>query len=395
MLRIAPGLQWSVPASGQLRATLEERSLSLPWRVLAIFSALESPKSLAQLVSELGKHATGTVDWVELTSLIKVLIEEGVLIGESRMELAARPTPQSREIEMHIELLNDEVRTRAYLDAIKANVRPGDVVVDLGTGNAILAMAAARAGAARVYAIEASAFADVAEQIIAANGLQDQVKVVRGWSNRVELPERADVLVSEIIGNDPLDEGVLRFMPDAVHRFLKPGGRILPNRLELEVQMHAINDEELSSHRIADHCLKRWKALYDFDYRPFAKHAEASGRRLYRSADQLRRWPVLSPIQSLLTVELGASLPGDNHCELEIESDPHPAAALVVRSKLWMPGGKEALLCAGHWRWPVQLLPSHPTVSHWHVEARWGALQGGLKLECKPRNVAESPSGAR
>lgn len=48
-----------------------------------------------------------------------------------------------------------------------------------------------------------------AKEVFAANGFADRITLVPGWSSRVELPERANVLVAEIIGNDPLEEGVM------------------------------------------------------------------------------------------------------------------------------------------------------------------------------------------
>lgn len=48
----------------------------------------------------------------------------------------------------------DAHRTDLFARAIAESVRPGDIVVDLGTGFGLLALLAARAGASRVYAIE-------------------------------------------------------------------------------------------------------------------------------------------------------------------------------------------------------------------------------------------------
>ncbi len=93
----------------------------------------------------------------------------------------------------HARTLHDDRRTGDYLAALAAAVRPGDVVLDLGTGRGVLAIAAVRAGARRVYAVEASDIAEVAERVFAANGVQDRVELIVGWSRQIELPEPADL----------------------------------------------------------------------------------------------------------------------------------------------------------------------------------------------------------
>src|SRR5437764_13983625 len=50
--------------------------------------------------------------------------------------------------------LADEQRTLAFKAAIEAAVKPGNVVLDVGTGSGVMSMFAARAGARRVYAVE-------------------------------------------------------------------------------------------------------------------------------------------------------------------------------------------------------------------------------------------------
>ena len=58
---------------------------------------------------------------------------------------------------------------------------------------------------------------------MARNGVQDGVTLIRGWSREIELPERADLLVAELIGNEPFEEEVLETTLDARRRLLKPG----------------------------------------------------------------------------------------------------------------------------------------------------------------------------
>jgi len=135
----------------------------------------------------------------------------------------------------HFTMLNDAARNEAYDRAIRAAVRPGDHVLEIGTGSGILAMMAARAGAARVTTCEANpALADVARQIVAANGLADRIGVVARKSNQVQvggdLPRPADLLIMEIFDSILLGEGVLPSLADARARLLAPGARVLPAR---------------------------------------------------------------------------------------------------------------------------------------------------------------------
>lgn len=136
-------------------------------------------------------------------------------------------------LEYHASMLVDEPRVSAYRRAIEQTVRPGDVVVDIGTGTGVLALMAARAGARRVYAIEAGLVADVAEKVLAANDPEQKVVLLRGMSQELSLPEPADVLVSEIIWNVGLGEGILSAYADAQARLLAPGARVIPQRLHM------------------------------------------------------------------------------------------------------------------------------------------------------------------
>ena len=140
---------------------------------------------------------------------------------------------QVREtLESHRTMLADEPRVAAFARAIAATVRPGDVVLDIGTGTGILAMLAARAGARTVYAIEATTVAELARRVVAANGFADRIVVVEASSHDVTLPERADVLVSELIWNGGPGEAIRATFLDAQARLLRPGARIVPARME-------------------------------------------------------------------------------------------------------------------------------------------------------------------
>jgi len=115
----------------------------------------------------------------------------------------------------------------AYLESIRRTVQPGSVVVDVGSGVGIFALAACRAGARRVYAIEPGAIVQVAREIAAANGVASRVEFIEQLSTCVTLPEPADVVILDVRGVLPDDQ--IPIALDARRRFLRDGGHILPS----------------------------------------------------------------------------------------------------------------------------------------------------------------------
>lgn len=201
--------------------------------------------------------------------------------------------------EFHHSMLGDKVRTDSFLSALLQTIKPGDVVLDIGSGSGVLACFACLAGAKHVYAIEQGPIIALAREICARNGLQERITFINDWSTNGDLPEPVDVLVSETIGNIGFDEGILHWVLDAQKRFLKEGAQIIPRSLEMfAVPLESADDYDL---------IDDWAHFYySFDFSPL--HTLAANNLLWID---LQPQMFLAEPASLLSVDLAQASESD------------------------------------------------------------------------------------
>ncbi|HEX8442551.1 MAG TPA: 50S ribosomal protein L11 methyltransferase [Allosphingosinicella sp.] len=142
----------------------------------------------------------------------------------------------------HAKMLSDFDRNDCYERALIRAVRPDSIVLDIGSGSGLLAMMAARAGARHVYTCEAvPAVAETAREIIAANGFADRVTVLSRHSSDLnrkrDLGGGADILVSEIIADNLLSEGVIASLAHAARELARPGALFIPCKASMRVAL--------------------------------------------------------------------------------------------------------------------------------------------------------------
>jgi protein arginine N-methyltransferase 1 len=153
------------------------------------------------------------------------------------------------------EMITDEIRMDPYVYALKAAIGPDSVVLDIGTGTGIHALLACKFGARKVYAVEPNEAIHLAQELARANGFADRIEFIQNISTRVILPEKADVIVSDLRGVLPLYEGHITSIIDARQRHLAPGGALIPRRDTLSVSL-------VEAPSVYDEIIKPWNYPY-------------------------------------------------------------------------------------------------------------------------------------
>jgi protein arginine N-methyltransferase 1 len=126
-------------------------------------------------------------------------------------------------------MIADGVRVNAYVAALRAAIKPGSVVVELGTGPGLFALVACQLGARRVFAIEPDNIIQVGRDAARDQGVADRIEFIQDLSTKVTLPEQANVIVSDLHGILPWFRQHIPSIIDARSRFLAPGGILIPS----------------------------------------------------------------------------------------------------------------------------------------------------------------------
>jgi hypothetical protein len=147
-----------------------------------------------------------------------------------REHLSEREQVEWYPVWMYELMETDDNRNQPYRETIR-EVVAGKVVLELGTGRkALWAVCCALAGARKVYAVEANqrAYQESLKFLEARN--IDNVHLICGFSDKITLPERCEVLVHDLIGNIASAEGMIPFIEDAKRRLLAPDAVHIPER---------------------------------------------------------------------------------------------------------------------------------------------------------------------
>jgi len=253
------------------------------------------------------------------------------------------------------EMIADRVRMEAYAEAIQRTVRPGSIVADLGTGTGIMSLIACKCGARRVYAIDPSDAIQLAAETARENGFGDRVVAMQKRSTEVTLPERADVIVSDMRGVLPPFQLHLPSIVDARDRLLAPGGQLVPQADTMWLAV--LEAPDLFEKRVAP-----WKsAPLDLDLRSGLRYVANAWRKV-----QVKPGQLLSALLQWATLDYRSltspRVEGGGRCRITRDGTAH---GLVVWFDAVLaegvgfsnaPGAPELIYGQAHFPWPEAVL---------------------------------------
>jgi len=271
-------------------------------------------------------------------------------------------------LEQYGSMIADKLRFPPYAAAIARAVRPGDAVVDLGAGPGVFALLACRAGARRVYAIDLDGVVDFGRELAAANGFSDRIEFLRGDSRQIHLPERVNVIVSDLRGSLPFFGPAIASLEDARKRFLVEGGTLIPQRDFLYAALMEAEEEYKS-------IAAPWSQTDGVD---LTASLATVLNGIYRK--QFKPGQILSEPQKWCTLEYstGASTRGSGSVTLQVlRSGTAHGIGLWFETQLLegvgfstIPAGIESVYGQGFLPWPepVTLLPGDEVRVELHAD---------------------------
>ncbi len=188
----------------------------------------------------------------------------------------------------------DNKRNTYYLDAIRKSVKKNSVVLDLGSGLGLHGFMAGSCEAKKVYLVEPAAILDITKLIVKKNSHTKKTECISGKIEEITLPEQVDVIISVFTGNFLLTEDLLPSLFYARDKYLRPDGKMIPDRAKMIVVPVSAADY------YAKHIDCWSKPIHNIDYSAARKYAVNS---LYHDAPKNRRADFLAEPSNLLELD--------------------------------------------------------------------------------------------
>ncbi len=223
--------------------------------VLSLLTYFSKPKTDADIhkIHEYIKQYFSNVvseipEQAECMSIIEDLKSAGFLIEELSTSSFRENDGGFADAWIQWAMLADSYRSKAYHAAIKKMVNKNSVVLDIGSGTGYLSACALSAGAQKVYAVEETQISQTIFKTLDQLSLiknNDQFVLYEKNSFDVDIPKKVNLVVSELFGNDPFQEGFYSTLKDITERISHKEVEFIPNKLEVYAEIVDVLDHPI------------------------------------------------------------------------------------------------------------------------------------------------------
>jgi len=221
----------------------------------------------------------------------------------------------------------------------------GKTVLEIGTGpDAILSRLALEAGASKIYTVEIQQEVyEKAKNTISSLGLEDKIIVIHGDIMKVNLPEKVDYCISEIVGSIGGSEGAAKLINHA-RRLLHHPENMIPERTRTNISavafsddMHQFNFDEVGQYytnKIFDYVGKSFDLRMCVEH--FPKECIISNFASFEDIDHTVIDPLEGTHSICLVIEKSGSITGFL-LSLELFIDEQIIFNILENETVWLP----------------------------------------------------------
>ncbi len=248
-LKVAKGLRLRIAEDGHVYGSISSSSgeFYIAPEVLTILSLLANFKHSLSM-NELPKLLKQTFQGIqtnlpteeECEQLLSDLLGAGVLVDDATQSSKHMQNDGFGDPWAQWTMIADQPRCEAYCNAIHKNITKDSVVLDVGSGAGFLSAISLRANAKKVIAIEETNAAKYIHPILnKLNINHDKNKFILHNKNSfdVNLSDDITLVVSELFGNDPFQEGVLPTLREIAGKLKNENAKFIPEKLFVYLQI--------------------------------------------------------------------------------------------------------------------------------------------------------------
>ncbi len=244
-LRPSQALRFRIDSSGSLRAMVSASSgeFSLTPEIIQLLCLLQQgikPDELAAKLRTSFKQLNQALpDQTEIIGLIDDLIDAQCILAPNSDTLGSGIQDGFGDSWIQWAMLADAPRCRSYKNALQKTLNEQSNVLDVGAGSGLLSLYALEAKAHRVDAIEETAIAHSLKKLRSQlpEELRKRLTIHNCNSFDATLPQNITHVVSELFGNDPLQEGVVPTLRNIFSRIENKKCVGIPENVSIYLQL--------------------------------------------------------------------------------------------------------------------------------------------------------------